>query len=173
LNKKEQNYSTFQVVVCMDDRLSPNRCASLGVIHIKTFGLFPTHQHSLTSLPVIGNAVRRNPSNLVIANVVKQSPIQRWDMEISIREIKTLMDINVLRGKSPDILLKELVVSLAACNTIRKIIARSADKVGFSPQENIFQECAGISRPLLLDRKGRVFHRWSPGRYGKTIGPNK
>jgi hypothetical protein len=54
LNKKEQNYSTFQVVVCMDDRLSPNRCASLGVIHIKTSGLFPTHQHSLISPPVIG-----------------------------------------------------------------------------------------------------------------------
>ncbi|MDR3267517.1 MAG: hypothetical protein LBT83_00410, partial [Tannerella sp.] len=46
-------YSTFQVVVCMDDRLSPNRYASLGVIHIKTSGLFP-HQHSLTSPPVIG-----------------------------------------------------------------------------------------------------------------------
>jgi predicted AAA+ superfamily ATPase len=32
--------------------LTPNRYASLGVIHIKTSGLFPTHQHSLTGLPV-------------------------------------------------------------------------------------------------------------------------
>jgi hypothetical protein len=94
-------------------------------------------------------------------------------MEISIRKIKTLMGINVLRGKSPDILLKELVVSLTAYNMVRKIIARPADKAGFSPRENIFQKCAGISRPLLLDRKDRVFHRRSPGRYGKTVGTNK
>ncbi|MDR3273206.1 MAG: IS4 family transposase [Flavobacteriaceae bacterium] len=97
----------------------------------------------------------------------------RWDIEISIREIKTLMDINVLRGKSPDILLKELGISLAAYNMVRKIIARSADKADFFPQGNIFQKCAEISRPLLLDKKGRVFHRWSPGRYGKTVMPNK
>jgi hypothetical protein len=97
----------------------------------------------------------------------------RWDIEISIREIKTLMDINVLRGKSPDILLKELGISLTAYNMVRKIIARSADKAGFSPQKNIFQKCVEISRPLLLDKKGRVFHRWSSGRYGKTVMPNK
>jgi hypothetical protein len=97
----------------------------------------------------------------------------RWDIEISIREIKTLMDINVLRGKSPDILLKELGVSLTAYNMVRKIIARSADKAGFSPQKNIFQKCAEISRPILFDKKGRVFHRCSPGRYGKTIMPSK
>ncbi|KAA6314304.1 hypothetical protein EZS27_035064 [termite gut metagenome] len=78
------------------------------------------------------------------------------------------MDINVLRSKTAEMLEKELGISLAAYNMVRKIIARSADKADFSPQEDIFQKCPEISRPILLDKKGRVFHRCSEGRYGKT-----
>ncbi|KAA6314894.1 hypothetical protein EZS27_034564 [termite gut metagenome] len=92
----------------------------------------------------------------------------RWEIEISIREIKTLMDINVLRSKTAEMLEKELSISLAAYNMVRKIIARSADKADFSPQGDIFQKCPEISRPILLDKKGRVFRRCSEGRYGKT-----
>uniref|UniRef100_UPI000AD262F5 IS4 family transposase n=1 Tax=Candidatus Symbiothrix dinenymphae TaxID=467085 RepID=UPI000AD262F5 len=96
----------------------------------------------------------------------------RWDIEITIREVKTLMDINVLRSKSPEMLKKELSIALTAYNLVRKTIARSADKADFSPQEDIFQRCVEISRPILLDKKGRVFYRWSPGRYGKTSKTN-
>jgi hypothetical protein len=92
----------------------------------------------------------------------------RWEIEIGIREIKTLMDINVLRSKSPDMINKELAVSLMAYNMVRKIIAKSAEKADFPPEANLIQECAPFNRPVLLDRKGRVFHHWSPGRYGKT-----
>jgi hypothetical protein len=97
----------------------------------------------------------------------------RWDIEISIREIKTLMDINVGRSKMPEMLQKELDGSLTAYNMVRKIIAYSTDKADFFPQEDIFQKCTQISRPILLDKKGRVFHRWSAGRYGKTAQANK
>ena len=64
----------------------------------------------------------------------------RWDIEISIREIKTLMDINVFRSKSKDMLLKKLHIALIAYNIVWKLIAESAsvDIVGFSPQDNIF-----------------------------------
>jgi len=90
----------------------------------------------------------------------------RWDIEISIREIKTLMDINVLRSKSRDMLFKELITALTAYNMVRKVIAESADQVGISPQNDIFQKCAPFGRNVLLDKKGRVFFKWSPGRYG-------
>jgi len=90
----------------------------------------------------------------------------RWDIEISIREIKTIMDINVLRSKSREMLFKELITSLTAYNLIRKLIAKSAGKAGFSPQEDIFQKFNPFGRTILLDRKGRVFFKWSPGRYG-------
>ena len=36
----------------------------------------------------------------------------RWDIEITIREVKTIMDINVLRGKKDDTVQKELVISI-------------------------------------------------------------
>ena len=92
----------------------------------------------------------------------------RWDIEICIREIKTLMDINVLRAKSPEMLKKELIASLIAYNFVRYIIAKSVENTVFSPQRNIFYECAPTNRTILLDKKGRVFNRWSSGRNRKT-----
>jgi len=92
----------------------------------------------------------------------------RWDIEICIREIKTLMDINVLRAKSPDMLKKELIASLIAYNFVRYMIAKSVEKTDFSPKRNIFYECTPTNCAILLDKKGRVFNRWSSGRSRKT-----
>ena len=61
----------------------------------------------------------------------------RWDIEISIREMKTIMDINVLRTKSREMLFKELLIAIITYNLIRKVIAKSADKVGFPPQKEV------------------------------------
>jgi len=97
----------------------------------------------------------------------------RWDIEISIREIKTLMDINILRSKSRNMLFKELIIALIAYNMVRKIIAESADNVGIPPQNDIFQKCSPFDRTVLLDKKGRVFFKWSPGRYGYTNVANR
>ena len=99
--------------------------------------------------------------------------ILRWDIEISIREIKTIMDINVLRSKSIEMMNKELLIALSAYNMLRKIIAKSADTVGFPPQKDIFLECAPFGRSVLLDKKGRVFFKWSPGRHGYANGANQ
>jgi hypothetical protein len=96
----------------------------------------------------------------------------RWDIEICIREIKTLMDINVLRSKSPDMLEKELTASLIAYNFVRYLIAKSVENTDFSPQGNIFCECAPFDRPILLDKRGRVFNRRSPGRPRKAETKN-
>jgi hypothetical protein len=97
---------------------------------------------------------------------------KRWDIEICIREIKTLMDINVLRAKSPDMLEKELTASLIAYNFVRNMIAGSVEDTDFSPQRNIFYECTPSNCTLLLDKKGRVFNRWSTGRTRKTEAKN-
>jgi len=91
----------------------------------------------------------------------------RWDIEICIREIKTLMDINVLRSKTPDMLRKELTASLIAYNFVRYIIAKSVENTDFSPQRDIFYECTPTHRAIFLDKRGRVFKRWSSGRNRK------
>lgn len=90
--------------------------------------------------------------------------LTRWDVEISIREIKTIMDINILRSKTPEMALKELTVSLATYNLIRKIIYASIKDLPFSPKEDFIQKFYTYNKNILVDKKGRVYSRWSTGR---------
>jgi hypothetical protein len=96
----------------------------------------------------------------------------RWDIEITIREVKTIMDVNVLRGKTDDIVRKELISAFIAYNLIRKLIMQSTKETAFSPETDIIQEFFESNKDILIDRKGRVYTKWSPGRYGKTENGN-
>jgi hypothetical protein len=96
----------------------------------------------------------------------------RWDIEITIREIKTIMGINIARSKTEDMVKKEITVALTAYNMIRKIISKSVEQTDFSPQSNFLQECFEANQNLLVDKKGRVYHHWSPGRNGQAITTN-
>ena len=88
----------------------------------------------------------------------------RWDVEVSIREIKTIMDINILRSKSDEMIKKELAVSLAAYNLIRRIIYNGIKEMPFSPKENFFYEFYTLNKNIFIDKKGRVYNQWSTGR---------
>ena len=96
----------------------------------------------------------------------------RWDIEITIREVKTIMDVNVLRGKTDDIVRKELISAFIAYNLIRKLILQSTKETAFSPETDIIQEFFESNKDILIDRKGRVYTKWSPGRYGKAENGN-
>ena len=105
----------------------------------------------------------------ILDNNISKQEIQllyltRWDIEISIREIKTIMDINILRSKTPDMALKELTVSLATYNLIRKIIYASIKDLPFSPKEDFIYKFYTLNKDILIDKKGRVYNRWSTGR---------
>jgi hypothetical protein len=105
---------------------------------------------------------------------VQQLYLSRWDIEISIREVKTIMDVNILRSKTPKMALKELTVSLATYNLIRKMIYQSIKDMPFSPEEDFIYQFYTFNQNLLVDKKGRVYNRWSTGRgtakgnYSKT-----
>ena len=88
----------------------------------------------------------------------------RWDIEVSIREVKTIMDINILRSKSDLMIKKELAVSLSAYNLIRKLIYNGIKDMPFSPKRDFFQELYTLNKNVLIDKKGRVYNKWSPGR---------
>ncbi len=92
----------------------------------------------------------------------------RWDIEITIREIKTLMGVNVIRSKTEDMAKKEITVALTAYNMIRKIISKSVEQTDFSPESHFVQECFEADKKLLVDKKGRIYHHWSSGRYGQA-----
>jgi hypothetical protein len=90
--------------------------------------------------------------------------LTRWDIEIGIREIKTVMDINVLRSKTPEMALKELCISLSSYNLIRKVIYASIKDLPFSPEADFIHKFYTHNQDILIDKKGRVYNRWSSGR---------
>jgi len=104
----------------------------------------------------------------VLDKKIKKEEIQnlyftRWDIEISIREIKTVMDINILRSKSPEMIMKELTISLATYNLIRKLIYDSVKDYSFFPEADFIYGFYSHNKSVHIDKKGRLYNRWSPG----------
>ena len=93
----------------------------------------------------------------------------RWDIEISIREIKTIMAINILRSQTPEMALKELTVCLSTYNLVRKLIYASIKDLPFSPEKDFIYQFYTFNKAILMDKKGRIYNSWSPGR--RPSGP--
>ena len=55
---------------------------------------------------------------------------ERWDVELFFRDIKTTMDMDVLRCKSPDMVRKEIMMHLIAYNCIQSLIAEAVSHGG-------------------------------------------
>jgi hypothetical protein len=77
----------------------------------------------------------------------------RWDIEITIREVKTIMGINIARSKTEDMVFKEIGVALLAYNLVRKIVAKSASETPFPPETDLFEKLYTADTPSLVDRK--------------------
>lgn len=92
----------------------------------------------------------------------------RWHIELSIREIKTLMDIDVIRSKSLDMAEKELLSALIAYNLVRALINQSVAQTGFSPSASLLRLLFKGDPDLRIDKLGRRYDHWSPGRLGYT-----
>ena len=63
----------------------------------------------------------------------------RWLVELDLRSIKTTMRMDVLRGKSPEMVQKEIWVRLLAYNLVRKIMAQAAILHNRKPRELSFK----------------------------------
>ena len=53
--------------------------------------------------------------------------LQRWDVELNFRDIKTTMDMDILRCKTPEMVRKEIVINLIVYNAIRQLMLESAE----------------------------------------------
>ncbi|MDP2161579.1 MAG: IS4 family transposase [Flavobacterium sp.] len=94
--------------------------------------------------------------------------ITRWDIEINIREIKTIFGLNIMRSKTPEMALKELLAGLIAYNYIRNYISEIAFKSDFSPERDIYEKFYTSDKPVFTDKLGRVYNKLSTGRPKKT-----
>ena len=62
----------------------------------------------------------------------------RWDAEINLRSLKTMMNMDVLRCLSPEMVRKEIWAHLLAYNLIRTVIAQAAAKHDKHPRQISF-----------------------------------
>jgi Transposase DDE domain len=63
----------------------------------------------------------------------------RWYAETDLRSLKTTMQMDVLRGKTPDIVRKEIWVHALAYNLIRTVIAQAARRFNVLPRTISFK----------------------------------
>ena len=63
----------------------------------------------------------------------------RWNQELDFRSIKTTMQMDVLRCKTPDLVRKEIWTHLLAYNLIRTVMAQAAEKHEVQPRTLSFK----------------------------------
>ncbi len=73
----------------------------------------------------------------------------RWDIEISIKKVKTIMGINIARGKNADMVFKEITTVLTSYNMKMKILAESVDETEFLPKAISFTNALRLIRAYL------------------------
>lgn len=66
---------------------------------------------------------------------------KRWHVETDLNMIKTMMGLDILRGKTPHIMRLELLVGLLAYNLVRLMMLNSASLAGISPRSISFTAC--------------------------------
>lgn len=65
--------------------------------------------------------------------------LQRWNVELDLRSIKSVMQMDVLRCKTPEMVEKEIWMHLLAYNLIRGVMARAADAHEVKPRQISFK----------------------------------
>ena len=64
---------------------------------------------------------------------------QRWAAELNLAAVKTVLKMQHLRSKTPEMVRKEIWATLLAYNLIRKLIAEAAHQNGLLPAEISFK----------------------------------
>jgi hypothetical protein len=86
----------------------------------------------------------------------------RWWVELDIRAIKTTLQMDILRGKTPAMVHKEIWAHLLAYNMIRKIMAQAARAYNKKPREISFKGALHIiksfrERGILYEGNEQIY----------------
>ncbi len=65
--------------------------------------------------------------------------LQRWNIELDLRSIKDVLQMDVLRCKTPDMVEKEIWIHLLSYNLIRGVAAQAAEAHGKQPRQLSFK----------------------------------
>lgn len=86
----------------------------------------------------------------------------RWNQELDLRSIKTTMQMDVLRGKTPELVRKEAWTHLLAHNLIRTVMAQAAEKHDVPPRNLSFKgalQTLEAFQPLIAYTNASGKHR--------------
>jgi Transposase DDE domain len=64
---------------------------------------------------------------------------RRWQVELNLRSLKAILQMDILRGKSPDVVRKEVWAHLLVYNIVRALMAKAAAGAGVRPEEISFK----------------------------------
>ncbi|MDY3563049.1 IS4 family transposase [Gemmata sp. JC673] len=105
----------------------------------------------------------------------------RWRVELSIRDIKQTLAMDVLRGKTPEMLRREIWCHLLAYNLVRHVIAQAARAPNRCPRQismtgardllNAFRESLSTNAGAVWDKKvAALLHAVGGRRVGRRPG---
>jgi hypothetical protein len=78
-------------------------------------------------------------ATLVTKEKLSRVYLARWQAEVDLRSIKSTMQMDVLRCKTPEMVRKEIWVHLLAYNLIRTVMAQAASLHGLEPRHISFK----------------------------------
>jgi putative transposase len=71
--------------------------------------------------------------------------IQRWNIETDLRSLKHTVGLEIIRAQTPEMVVQELILSVAGYNLVRTVMALSAQSAGVEPRRLSFaRACACI-----------------------------
>lgn len=89
---------------------------------------------------------------------------QRWSNELDLRSVKSVMQMECLRCKTPELVRKEIWTHVLAYNLIRTIIAQAASKHGVPPRWISFkatlQTLEAFQPMIAMQGEHTASHRW-------------
>ncbi len=87
----------------------------------------------------------------------------RWDVELDLKHIKTTLGMDILRGKTPEMVRKEIYIYLLAYNLLRTVMWQAGTRLGVNPLRN----AARRRRKLSVEAAGE------PASLGSTCAGEK
>lgn len=121
-------------------------------------------------------------TNLLDSNKYQSSDILalyfcRWDIELSFREIKTILNMEYLRNKTVTMVKKELLIYFIIYNILKIIVikAMNDNNIDFFSQRAKVQSRGSIhtNTGAYIDKLGRSYARKSSGRIGQVHNTDK
>ena len=74
---------------------------------------------------------------------------QRWNVETDLRSLKRVVDLQVLRCHSVDMIAKELVLSIVGYNLVRAVMNAAAEEYGLNPRRLSFSRSQDVVNAAL------------------------